>query len=268
MSRKRALKFLPALMIAVAFTFSLQAETTASEVVGVVSDVLQENDRTRVIISDRDFLAHDLVVSPSCEIKRQLESDEINEGDYAAIIYEAYVGDQFVLSAIFGSEEAIDRVEEPIFEEVGQEVQTEMPEGPPPPQPPAGQGQAGDQPQGTGEEATGFSKEEAEKAKREKDTGGHILQPTASPLESAEEVIPGFYRGRVLSVDRDNEPAVMTMQSEDGSEESFLVEEYGSVLNQFEQLSFVQEGDRVSVKVGKSGENNMALSIVIVRPEA
>jgi hypothetical protein len=258
------------------------AAAAEKELVGTVTGVLKEGEeKLKVFVTDRNEVGNTIFATSQTAVKKQIEPSEIQSGDFAAVIFEEEAGNLVALSALLGTQEEIEtsRAEEELFrfaptpEAPKAPDLPETPDLPPVPgeETPSGGGGAA-MPQGAGPaqpEATGFTPEEAKKAK-EGSKPKHPLDDVlydAGPLSDAgqEPPVPSFVTGKILSIESSLESAVLTLQDKDGKQVKMALRPDAYVMNRVANSSELTEGNRVSIVYEEAGEEKQAKSILIAK---
>lgn len=288
LSMKKIKRQIPVLIaFLLASITAVSAQSQPLEISGTIQEISQKESWINISKAASDAEGEMLYFNADTQVTKQITAKEIKAGDFVGIIFEESEGEKMILSAVVGTKEQIEKGFSPdqfpqFAPPVGEAqvpVEPEQPELPP--LPPAPEGQAppagGGEQQGggaPGEEATGFSPEEAAKAKAEKE-GKHPLDdilheegPLSAAAGADQAVMPSFFSGKVLAVEAVEKIATLTAENEKGEKFSFDIEAYGQVLNRFYEISRLKKGSRVTAVYDLMDGKNRAFSIVLAPDEA
>jgi len=260
------------------------AQSNEGELNGVLQEIRSSGEGIEIVVLDQGSNANPFRVLPETQITRQIQTSDIRKDDYAGVIFENRDGSVIALSAMIGTREQVERQAEgekffpsaPMMEAPEAPEIPKAPEMPPVPPPPgaegampqAGAGAAGpDGAPAKEEEASGFSADEAAKAKEAKKKSSDILSPEnpLSPAEGGgEEAAPGFVSGKVLSVRPAEEGGTLVIEQASGEKMTVQLLPQLQVINRFLEPSQLEKGAPVTVFFeGGSEESKIARSIVV-----
>lgn len=257
------------------------AQNTPLEVSGTIQQVSKKESWVSI---GKEKAAEKLYFNAETRVTKQIAAKEIKAGDFVGVIFEDSEYGKMILSAVVGTKAQIEKGFSPDqFPEFAPPVgepqapaepeQPEMPPLPPAPEgqaPPAG-GAEGQQGGSAGEESSGFSPEEAAKAKAEKEKKNPLedILHEEGPLSDSEgnAVMPSFFSGKVLTVRAVEKITTLTAEDEKGEKVSFDMETYGQVLNRFYETKRLKKGHRVTAAYDQAEGKNMARSIVLAPDE-
>ncbi len=256
------------------------AQPVAKKLVGTVTGVLQNDHRIQVFISDRENAPNTVLVSEATPIKKQIDVADIRAGEFAGVICEEEEGKRIALSTSVGVKEKVVLDKEELLKFAPQPevpVAPEVPQAPEmPPLPGGAQGEAGaatpGQQQGgvdKKKEATGFSAEEAAKAKEKgkdkKNPLDDILSEEGPLSKAAGGPPPSFVSGKILSIDLKKDPPTMILQDAQGKELPIIMGPQPQIVNRYLDVSGLGKGDQVEVVLEEKDKDLLAKSILIAR---
>lgn len=260
------------------------APSAEKELVGMITGVLPGEKAVQIYVADKDKASNTIVVLPETEIKKQIDLKDIQAGEFVGVIYEPEGDQKIALSTTAGTQENVIRAKADLLK-FAPKPETpkapEVPEAPEMPPTPEGAGpQAGGPPppggapgkEGGGvdksKEASGFSPEEAAKAKKgEKKNPMEDVLSQENPLSApGEQVPPEFVSGKVASLDLKGPSQIMVIQDEKGTEIKVTVGPQPQIVNRYLEMSGLAEKYEVEVLYAEQGKDKLAKSILIARP--
>ncbi len=257
------------------------AVTAAQEkrLLGTVTGLLQgEKDLTQLFVADRDNVSNTILVSPATPIKKQVDLTDIKQGEFAAVIFEEEEGKRLALSTSVGAPEKVEMEKEELLKFAPKPEAPKAPQVPQapevPPVPQAGGQQAGAPPGGQAvdksKEATGFSPEEAAKAKAKEKEKKNPLEDVLSqegPLsEAGEGPPPSFVSGKIVSIDLKAESPSIVLQDSSGKEmPPILLGPHLQIVNRYLDVASLSQGNKVDILYEEREKDKIAKAILVAR---
>ena len=255
------------------------AQSAEKELVGMITGVLPGEKSVQIYVVDKDKASNTIVVLPETEIKKQIDLKDIQAGEFVGIIYEPEGDEKIALSTTAGTQENVVRVKAELLKFAPQPETPHAPEVPEAPEmPPTPEGAGGAPPPGgapgqqggvdKSKEASGFSPEEADKAKKgEKKSPMEDVLSEESPLSApGEQVPPEFVSGKVVSLDLKSPSQILVVQDEQGNEIKVTVGPQPQIVNRYLEMSGLAEKYEVEVLYEEQGKDKLAKSILLARP--
>lgn len=263
------------------------AQSAEKELVGMITGVLPGEKLVQIYVVDKDKASNTVVVLPETEIKKQIDLKDIQAGEFVGVIYEPEGDEKIALSTTAGTQENVVRAKADLLKFAPKPETPEAPEVPEAPEmpptpegagPQAGGPEGGAPPPGgapgqqggvdKSKEASGFSPEEAAKAKKgdKKNPMEDVLSQEGPLSAPGEQVPPEFVSGKVVSLDLKGPSQILVVQDEQGNEVKVTVGPQPQIVNRYLEMSGLAEKYEVEVLYEEQGKDKLAKAILVARP--